>query len=314
MCVGVRFTSTDGSMYFGRNYDWNTSYGETVVAVPAGYAATWRFQEPSACKHDVIGTGIVMRGFPMFYDAANDAGLAIANLAFAESARYPEGPVEGKLNVATYELPLWVTGCFETVAQVKDALSDGVIVGGPAGSGVTGLHWIVADATESIVIESTERGLEIFDDDVDVITNEPDFAWHRKNLRNYAVLKSEHNTGSQWGEAEVKPIGHGPELAGLPGDYSPVSRFVKAAYVNTHYPAQESEADNVARMFTTLNSVAVPLGTSAMEDGTWDCTLFQDMFSAKTNTYYFSRLNETEIHAYRLDDVDFGGKTEPVKL
>ena len=31
MCTAIRFTSTQGSMYFARNLDWSCSYGEQVV-------------------------------------------------------------------------------------------------------------------------------------------------------------------------------------------------------------------------------------------------------------------------------------------
>lgn len=31
MCTGIRFTSTDGAMYLGRNLDWSTPFGEHIV-------------------------------------------------------------------------------------------------------------------------------------------------------------------------------------------------------------------------------------------------------------------------------------------
>ena len=34
MCTGIRFTSTSGAMYFGRNLDWTQGYGERVVMTP----------------------------------------------------------------------------------------------------------------------------------------------------------------------------------------------------------------------------------------------------------------------------------------
>lgn len=314
MCTAIRFTSTDGELYFGRNCDWGVSFGEHPVAVPAGHLIEWTHLEPSESKHKIIGMGLVEGGFPSYFDAANDAGLAISDLYLPESTRFPEEPVEGKTNVTVGELPLWVTANFATVAEVKEALANAAIVCAPGASSLFTLHWIVADAQQSIVIESTERGLEVHDDDVDVITNEPDFQWHRTNLRNYILTTCEHPEPAHWGAADINPVGHGQGMLGIPGDYSPASRFVKAAYINTHYPAQESEEDNVVRAFRTLDSVAVPMGASAMEDGGWDTTFYQAAYSGKTHTYYYTRYNEFGLRSVCLDEVDFGGTTDLVEL
>ena len=316
MCVGIRFTSAAGEMYFGRNYDWNMSYGERPLATPAGHETAWRFLPTSASAYRIIGMGITMGGMPMYFDAANEAGLAIAGLSFPETSRFPAEAVAGKRNVALFELPLWVTSTFGSVTELEAALADTAIIGVPAyqGGQVAPLHWIVADATGSIVIESTERGLEVFHDDVDVLTNEPDFRWQRTNLRNYLGAVSSKPTATSWNGAELAPMGHGGGMFGIPGDYSPASRFVKAAYVNTHYPAQEGEAANVARMFRTLGSVFVPKGCVGMANGTWDATLYQGMYSAATRTYYYSTYDDPAIRAVALDEVDFAGSADVVAL
>ena len=45
MCTGVRFTSTDGAMYLGRNLDWSTPFGEHIVITPKGYPLAKAFPE-----------------------------------------------------------------------------------------------------------------------------------------------------------------------------------------------------------------------------------------------------------------------------
>ena len=63
MCTGIRFTSTSGSMYFGRNLDWTQGYGERVVVTPPAAEVPAAFERPSdldsAHAHTVIGMGIV---------------------------------------------------------------------------------------------------------------------------------------------------------------------------------------------------------------------------------------------------------------
>ena len=124
MCTGIRFVDDNGNMYFGRNLDWSCSYGEKVVITPTGYAPKSPFGAVSQIKHAIIGMGIVQEDVPLYFDCANDAGLAVAGLNFPGYAQYETAPVEGKTNVAAYEFPLWVVANFETVDQVEEALAN----------------------------------------------------------------------------------------------------------------------------------------------------------------------------------------------
>lgn len=63
-------------------------------------------------------------------------------------------------------------------------------------------------------------------------------------------------------------------MRGIPGDcYSP-SRFVKAAYLNANYPQEESETENVVRMFRSLEGVVMIEGASRMGDGKFEKTIY----------------------------------------
>ena len=99
-------------------------------------------------------------------------------------------------------------------------------------------------------------------------------------------------------------------MQGIPGDYSGPARFVKAAFVNSHYPVQESEAANVSRLFRTLGAVAVPMGAARMADGSSEITLYTSCFSAETLTYYHATYDEPGIRAYPLSACDVSG-SEP---
>ena len=61
-----------------------------------------------ATPNAVIGVGVVMADRPMYFDCANEHGLAIAGLNFPGYAEFVHEPVEGTDNVATFEFPLWV--------------------------------------------------------------------------------------------------------------------------------------------------------------------------------------------------------------
>ncbi|WP_218961920.1 linear amide C-N hydrolase [Actinomyces ruminis] len=131
MCTGIRFTDSEGNMYFGRNLDWSTSYGERIVVVPQGFWIRSEFSDGAPAAHAVIGMGIVFEDYPLYFDCGNDAGLAVAGLNFPGYACYQDGPVAGRTNVAAYEFPLWVAANFTTVDEVETALANTAIVAKP---------------------------------------------------------------------------------------------------------------------------------------------------------------------------------------
>ena len=315
MCTGIRFTDTKGRMFFGRNLDWTQGYGERVVVTPPAANVPTAFERPAnlAGNHAVIGMGIVVEGVPLYFDCGNDAGLAVAGLNFPQSARYASEPHEGSTNVAAYEFPLWVTRTFSSLDDVRKALGAVTVVAKPVNEQlpVANLHWLIGDATGSIVVECMADGLHAWENDTDVLTNEPDFGWQRTNLRNYLTLSDKEPAPTAWGAASLAPFGSGAGMQGIPGDYSGPARFVKAAFVNNHYPTQEDEAANVVRLFRTLGSVAVPDGCAEMPDGSCEKTLYTSCFSAVTMTYYHATYDDPQIRAYPLSSAD-PTATEPV--
>lgn len=315
MCTGVRFSDSAGGMYLGRNLDWSEGYGERVVATPATAEIPRAFERPgdAAVGHAVIGMGIIAGGVPLYFDCGNDAGLAIAGLNFPQSACYAPDPVEGAVNVAAYEFPYWVARNFSSLAEVREALQEVVIVARSVSPQlpVASLHWLIGDATGSIVVEYMADGLHVWENDVDVLTNEPDFGWQRTNLRNYLMATDAEQEKSRWGGVELAPFGAGMGAQGIPGDYSGPARFVRAAFVNTHYPAQSDEWSNVVRMFRTLGAVAVPDGCARMAAGGFEKTLYTSCFSAASMTYYHATYDNPQIVAYPLSSVDCSG-TEAV--
>ena len=309
MCTGIRFSDGSGHLYLARNLDWTTGYGEQVVITPTGYATHSPFGAVPSIKHAVIGMGIVQEDTPLYYDCGNDAGLAVAGLNFPGYAQYVPEPVQGRTNVAAWEFPLWVASQFGSVDEVEAALAETTIVDRPINEMYSSsmLHWIIGDATRAIVVEHTADGMHVFQDDVDVLTNQPGFGWHHENLRNYLNTSPDFPQEVVLNRAHLTPFGSGSEMRGIPGDYYSPSRFVRAAYVNAHYPQQGSEEDNVSRAFHTLQQTAMVEGSAAMGDGEFEKTIYTGLFSSRTNTYYWNRYEDPAIQSVALADHEPGG-------
>ena len=304
MCTGVRFSDGDGNMFFGRNLDWSEGYGQKIVVTPRGYKYQSAFLGDLQPKHAVIGMGIIQENTPLYFDCGNEAGLAIAGLNFPGYAKYEDGPLDGMTNVAAYEFPLWVAMNFSTVDEVVNALANVAIVAKPINDQypVSMLHWMIGDGQRSIVVEYTAAGLQVFNNDVDVLTNQPGYAWHKENLRNYMNITSPQPEKVEWGSAEMTAFGSGSLMRGLPGDYYSPSRFVRVAYLNTHYPVKSSEEENVARMFHTLAGVAMIDGAAAMADGKFEKTVYTGGYSAASKTYYWNTYDDLSIQKAAMVD------------
>ncbi|MBQ3445862.1 choloylglycine hydrolase [Candidatus Saccharibacteria bacterium] len=311
MCTGVRFSDDKGNMYFGRNLDWSTGYGQKVVFTPKDYSYQSAFLGEMKSKQGaIIGMAIVVENTPLYFDCANENGLAIAGLNFPGYASYAPAAIDGKTNVAAYEFPLWVAMNFSTVDDAEKVLKDVVIVAKPINAQfpVIQLHFIIGDGKRSIVVEYTDKGMEIFNNDVDILTNQPGYGWHKENLRNYMNLFPQMPKEVTWNKATMTAFGSGSLMRGIPGDYYAPSRFVRAAYFNTHYPTKTTEEENVSRLFHTLASVAMIDGAAEMADGKCEITVYTGGYSAASKTYYYNTYENPAIVAVKMADFDNSSK------
>ena len=310
MCTGVRFSDDKGNMYFGRNLDWSCGYGQKVVLTPRGYKYRSAFLGELTPHHGaIIGMAIVEENVPLYFDCANEAGLGIAGLNFPGYAAYAPTAIEGKTNIAAYEFPLWVVMHFATVDEVEKALRDAAIVAKPINDKfpVSQLHFIIGDAKRSIVVEYTVNGMEIYHNDVDVLTNQPGYGWHKENLRNYLNLDPKMPAEVDWRGAKFTAFGSGSLMRGIPGDYYAPSRFVRVAYLNTHYPVKSTEEENVSRLFHTLTGVAMIEGAAEMADGKCEITVYTGGYSSATKTYYYNTYEDPAIVSVPMSKYDLDG-------
>ena len=86
MCTAATYKTND--FYFGRTLDYESSYGEEIVIMPRNFPLNFVNMGRIATHYAVIGTAHVAQDYPLFYDAANEKGLAMAGLNFVGNAFY----------------------------------------------------------------------------------------------------------------------------------------------------------------------------------------------------------------------------------
>jgi choloylglycine hydrolase len=119
MCTAIVFG--DNNRYFGRNLDYEVSFGERVVVTPRNYELSFRYLANMTRHAAMIGMAAVVDGYPLYYDATNEKGLSAAGLNFPGNADYKPYR-EGQDNVAAFELIPWVLGQCATVSEVRRML------------------------------------------------------------------------------------------------------------------------------------------------------------------------------------------------
>ena len=172
----------------------------------------------------------------------------------------------------------------------------------------------MSDATgASIVIEYMDGKLSIDDNKVGAMTNSPGYDWHLLNLRNYANLTPRPAPARAIDGVSLAPFGAGSGMLGLPGDFTPPSRFVRAvAFVNTMIPAKDA-ADAVNAASVMLNNFDIPKGLvregASPEDFHLGYTQWSVIADMSHRVYYYWTMYDRRMRSVDLAKLDFGGKT-----
>ena len=233
MCTALTYLS--GDFYMGRTLDYERGYGEEVVVTPRAYPFAFRHEGLCAQHYAIIGTACVADGYPLYYDAVNEKGLGMAGLNFVGNAAYA-APCAGKRNVAQFEFIPWLLGRCAGLAEARTALAELNLVGTPfsAHFPAAQLHWLVADRTGALVVESMADGLHVYDCPEGVLTNNPPFPIQHFGLNRYMGLSPRQPENRFSDQLELSAFSRGMGALGLPGDLSSGSRFVRAAFVRAN--------------------------------------------------------------------------------
>ncbi|MDO5755598.1 MAG: choloylglycine hydrolase [Tissierellia bacterium] len=307
MCTCIRVLGE--SVYMGRNMDIEYSFGEELVIVPRKYPWKWRKAEGKEASFAMMGVATVMDDYPLFAEGINEKGLAVASLNFPGNAAYFEEK-ENQLNLTPFELiPYFLAYC-ETVEEVKvmakelNLYHEDFALGVP----VAPLHYMAMDEKGSIVIESEKDGLHIYENPYDVLTNNPPFPYHLANMEQYMNLGVENPKTSFGADLKPQPFGQGLGAVGLPGDFSPMSRFVKGAFLVTCSKALQEEERNPMQVFHILDSVAMVKGSVKTPEGKWDITTYSICADMKKGIYYIKSYDDPMIYTLDMNKENLNGK------
>ncbi|KNZ40309.1 choloylglycine hydrolase family protein [Acetobacterium bakii] len=317
MCTSLTLTTKDHLNLLARTMDFAFVLEPELIFVPRKYPFVFEMDASShSVTYALMGIGQQQDNTYAFTDGVNEAGLACATLYFPGYAHYSEGIIADKTNLASYEVVGWLLANFATIDEVKEAVSQLNIVNAPAKlfGVVTPLHWIVTDKSgAAIVIEPMESGLVVYDNPLGVMSNSPDFNWHMTNIRNYIGINPFKIEALKLNGLTFAPFGNGARTIGLPGDYTPPSRFIRALFGKEAINELDNEDEGIKAAFHILASVDIPKGSVITDEGV-DYTQYTACMVCNTGTYYIKTYDNNQIIRACLFNEDLNADAPKVRL
>ena len=264
-CTGITLKSKDGTTIVARTIEWAESVMNNMyVVVPRNQEL--QSLTPSGMdgvkfktKYGFVGLSVEQKEFMV--EGINEKGLSAGLFYFPNYGKYQSYDASQKDKcLADFQLVSYVLAECSTVDEVKEALKKVRIINiDPRSSTV---HWRFTEPSgRQIVLEIVNEVMHFYENPLGVLTNSPGLEWHLMNLNNYINLQPGNAPDHPFGPLEMKNFGHGSGLLGLPGDFTPPSRFVRAAFFQLTAAQQPDAQRSVIQAFHLLNNFDIPAGT-----------------------------------------------------
>jgi choloylglycine hydrolase len=173
-------------------------------------------------------------------------------------------------------------------------------------------HYIINDASgRCVVLEYVGGELKVHDNPLGVMSNSPTFDWHLTNLRNYVNLSVTNVPPVEVSQIKLPGFGQGSGMLGLPGDFTPPSRFIRAVAFSQSVLPVATAHDGVLQAFHVLNQFDIPKGAArGTEHGknVADYTLWTSAADLKNLRYYFRTFENSRIRMIDIRKVDLGAQ------
>ena len=316
-CTGITLKAKDGTNIVARTIEWGGSdLNSQYVVVPRGYAQQSLTPDGGkgmafTAQYGYVGLAVEREAFVA--EGINEAGLAAGLFYFPGYGKYESfDPVQKEHSIADLQLVSWILGQCKTVDEVKEELQKVRVVAiYPQASTV---HWRFTDVSgRQIVLEIIDETPVFYENKLGVLTNSPGFDWQMTNLNNYINLKAGTVAPVDWNGTALRSPGIGSGLLGLPGDITPPSRFVRAAFMVSTAPNLKSADETVLYSFKILNAFEIPIGleeeNKANPIGLLSATQWSSATDMTNGVIYYKTMNNARIRSVDLKTINFGQVT-----
>jgi len=264
--------------------------------------------------------GLDADNMPLAVDGINETGFSLG-LLWLPGTVYQDVPgATPEVAMSVVDIGHWILGNFKTVAEVKAAIGN-VRVWAPKladWGGTPTAHLALHDAQgNSVVIEFVDGQQKIYDNPGRVLTNAPTFDWQTTNLRNYIHVSAANAQPAAIRGSVLAPPGQGGGFLGIPGDWTPPSRFVRTTAMLAFAKAVKDAPAGVNLAQHVLNAVDIPLGDVREATGELDHSDYTQWIVVKDLTnrvLYFRSYDNLTLRAIDLKKLNFTEGTKSRRL
>lgn len=313
-CTGITLRTVDNYPVTARTIEWAATPLTTMyVVVPRGQMQQSVLPDGAkdgkqfVAKYGYVGIAVEESIFVM--EGINETGLGAGLFYFPQYGEYlPYEPTLKEQSISDMQLVAWILSNFSTINELKAGISQIRVIGtDPRASTV---HWRITEPNgRQVVLEIVDQKLYFHENPLGVFTNSPEFTWHLTNLNNYVNLSAGSINHRQVGSLSLNAFGGGSGLHGLPGDMTPPSRFIRAAFFQSTAPRLGDEDATVIQAFHLLNNFDIPVGVQfadprevpSMPSAT-QVTIASDL---RNQRLYYRTMYDMSIRCIDLKDIDF---------
>lgn len=333
-CTGIALRAKDGSFVVGRTVEWAASAMECgYVVSPRGHRYR-SFTPQGEDGLEYVGkygfVGIYTEYAPFVVEGLNERGLSVGLFFFPGYGEYPAFDA-GKRSRTLCDMQFvsWALSQFDSIDELKRGLERIELVS--LDHRIGSVHWRISEPGGKVaVLEFVDGKANFYDNPLGVLANSPGFDWHLTNLGNYVNLKPGAADPQILGDGlQLRPIGGGSAMLGLPGDFTPPSRFVRAVFLQETAPQQSDGYESSMMAFHLLNNFDVPVGmqvpSGKAPEGLQSATQFTSVSDLSALKLYYRTAWNSTIRCFELDNIDFSSvifqtapldksKEQPVEL
>jgi len=329
-CTFITLTGADGTVVASRTMEWGAfDLSPMITFVPAGTkfsamkmpdgkdGAKW------VTKYDVAG--VTMLDQMLFGDGINSEGLNVSLLylpGFAEYQAYE--PKNAAISLAPVDFTGFMLSQFATVAEVKQALKSIRVVPivTPELGVAAPVHFSITDKSgEQVIVEYVKGALSIYEKTLGVLTNSPPYDWHINNARNYINMRSVGWPAVDINGVNLAPVGYGSGVIGLPGDFTPPSRFIRAlTWTQTSRPTDGGE-DTVHEALRILANFQLPMeatdsqmNPAELEILKYGGTQYTVSYDLQNLRVYFQTSENPNVRSVDFNKINFNKLSATLKI
>ena len=301
-CTAVDVQAQDGTMVASRTMEWFFDMQWQVVSMPKGTAFTMTAPASlglpavaQTTRYGIVGVAPAILSEVTFLEGQNTAGLGMSGNFLPGFTEYQKVSAKDTHYVSILDFGTWALGSFANVDELKAGLKglkvwyDTSLKTGPT---PPTLHFVFNDRSgKGLVVEFVGGEMQVYDNKAHVLTNAPTYDWHLTNLRNYINIGTTIKDQVKVGAADLTALGSGGNTMALRADYSPPSRFARAAFLRWHSPQPTNAAEAIQLTSHILNNVDIPKGVAGEQAGkqtVWDTTQWVALKDLTHNQFYIA--------------------------